>query len=258
VGFIHGVMNTDNVAVSGQTIDYGPCAFLDTYDPAKVFSSIDASGRYAFGNQARVATWNLARLAEALLPLIHAVQETAIAEAEAVLRGFAPQFEADHLQHMRAKLGLSTALPEDGALIAGLLETMAAGQADFTLTFRALSRPAGPDGAPPADLAALFADPKLLAVWYARYQDRLRRDPASPEARERAMQGVNPRVIPRNHRIEAVIRAALAGDLSPFHELVTVLSTPYADTPDAGKPGQDIYAAPPAAGEHVLQTFCGT
>jgi len=253
LGFIHGVMNTDNMAVSGETIDYGPCAFLDAYDPAKVFSSIDEAGRYAFGNQPRVAVWNLARLAEALLPLLDADQDAAIASAEAVLREFEPLFAEAHLGRMRAKLGLSTDLPEDAALIEGLLLTMRAGQADFTRTFRALAQAPGDDGAP-ADLAGLFADPDQLTPWYARYQDRLQRDPRSPEDRAQTMLGTNPRFIPRNHRIEEVIRAAVdTGDTAPFHALVDVLAAPFADQPANAR-----YAAPPVPGEEVLRTFCGT
>ncbi|WP_341992352.1 YdiU family protein [Azorhizobium sp. AG788] len=253
LGFIHGVMNTDNMAISGETIDYGPCAFLDAYDPAKVFSSIDEMGRYAFGNQPRIAVWNLARLAEALLPLIDETPDAAITKAEEVLRGFAPLFEETHLQRLRAKLGLSTPMPEDAGLIEDLLRTMHEGQADFTLTFRALSQLPSDETAP-TDLADLFSDPDRLTAWYVRYRDRLRQEPASPEERARAMTATNPRVIPRNHRIEAVIRAAVEdGDYAPFHALVTVLATPYAD-----QPAHDAYAAPPAPDEAVLRTFCGT
>ncbi|MEP9368178.1 protein adenylyltransferase SelO [Xanthobacter sp. VNH20] len=253
LGFIHGVMNTDNMAVSGETIDYGPCAFLDTYDPAKVFSSIDEFGRYAFGNQPRVAVWNLARLAEALLPLIDTNVDDAVARAQEVLAGFAIQYEDAHLRHMRAKLGLSTAMSEDAQLIEELLLTMHDGRADFTLTFRALSQPSVNGGAP-AELTKLFSNPERFNGWYERYQDRLRREPVSPLERERAMMGVNPRLIPRNHRIESVISAAVTdGDYAPFHELVAALATPYAE-----KPENDPFTAPPAPGEEVLRTFCGT
>lgn len=253
LGFIHGVMNTDNMAVSGETIDYGPCAFLDTYDPAKVYSSIDEFGRYAFGNQPRIAVWNLARLAEPLLPLIDADADRAIASAEDVLRGFAPRFEEAHLARMRAKLGLATALPEDAGLIDDLLATMHAGRADFTLAFRALSQPAIEDGVP-ADLAGLFADPVPLKAWYERYRDRLRQEPLSAQDRAQAMRAVNPRFIPRNHRIEAVIHAAVAdGDYAPFHNLVATLAAPFSD-----QPGNELHATPPAPHEEVLRTFCGT
>lgn len=253
LGFIHGVMNTDNMAVSGETIDYGPCAFLDTYDPAKVFSSIDEMGRYAFGNQPRVAVWNLARLAETLLPLIDESPDRAVAAAQEVLGGFKQVFEEAHLNRMRAKLGLTTDAPEDAGLVEDLLKAMREGQADFTLTFRNLSRlPA--DESAPAGLADLFSDPQRLEVWYDRYKARLKQDPVSPQERARAMLEVNPRFIPRNHRIEAVIRAAVDdGDYAPFHDLARVLATPFSDQPgDAG------YEAPPRPDEEVLRTFCGT
>lgn len=252
LGFIHGVMNTDNMAVSGETIDYGPCAFLDTYNPAKVFSSIDDYGRYAFGNQPRIAVWNLTRLAEALLPLLDADEDAAVRKAEEALGQFAPVFEAAYLGRMRAKLGLSTPLPEDAALLTGLLQTMHEGQADFTLTFRALSRPETSESLP-ADLFALFGDPQAVGIWYGRYRERLLREPASADERARAMASVNPRYIPRNHRVEAVIQSALAGDYAPFHALVEVLANPFSDQPENA-----AYAAPPAADEEVLRTFCGT
>ncbi|OYX85053.1 MAG: hypothetical protein B7Y75_04085 [Azorhizobium sp. 35-67-5] len=253
LGFIHGVMNTDNMAISGETIDYGPCAFLDAYDPAKVFSSIDEYGRYAFANQPRIAVWNLARLAETLLPLIHETPDAAIAAAEQALSSFAPIFQDAQIGHMRAKLGLTSALPEDTALIDDLLRTMQEGQADFTLTFRSLSQAPLDDGVP-GELARLFSNQERLAHWYARYTERLRQDPLSPPERERRMRATNPCYIPRNHRIEAVIRAAVAdGDYAPFHELVDVLATPYVE-----RPGKDAYAAPPEPGEEVLRTFCGT
>ena len=253
LGFIHGVMNTDNMAISGETIDYGPCAFLDTYDPAKVFSSIDEFGRYAFGNQPRIAAWNLARLAEALLPLIDENTDRAVAAAQEVLGGFKDLFEEAHLCRMREKLGLTTQEPEDAGLVGNLLAAMHEGQADFTLTFRSLSRlPAG-DRAP-AGLAELFSDPQRIAAWYEQYQTRLLRDPISPEERARGMRQVNPRFIPRNHRIEAVIPAAVdAGDYAPFHDLVRVLATPWSD-----QPGDAMYEVPPRPDEEVLRTFCGT
>ncbi|MFG1428447.1 protein adenylyltransferase SelO [Roseixanthobacter glucoisosaccharinicivorans] len=253
LGFIHGVMNTDNMAISGETIDYGPCAFLDTYDPAKVFSSIDEFGRYAFGNQPRVAAWNLARLAEALLPLIHENPDRALVAAQEMLGGFKELFEVAHLRRMREKLGLSTEKPEDADLIEDLLEAMREGQADFTLTFRSLSRlPA--DESAPLGLADLYSDPKRLEAWYDRYKTRLLRDPVSPQERARTMLQVNPRFIPRNHQIESVIRAAVdESDYAPFHDLVRVLATPY-----SGQPGDAVYEAPPRPDEQVLRTFCGT
>lgn len=253
LGFIHGVMNTDNMAISGETIDYGPCAFLDAYDPAKVFSSIDEYGRYAFANQPRIAVWNLARLAEALLPLIDETPDVAIAAAEQALSSFAPTFKEAQMGHMQAKLGLSSVLPDDTALIDDLLRTMHEGQADFTLTFRTLSQAQRDDGMP-AELSRLFSDPARLSQWYARYMQRLRQDPLSSPEREDRMRATNPRYIPRNHRIEAVIQAAVTeGDYAPFHDLVDVLAKPFAD-----QPGKETYAAPPEPGEEVMRTFCGT
>jgi uncharacterized protein YdiU (UPF0061 family) len=253
LGFIHGVMNTDNMAISGETIDYGPCAFMDIYDPAKVFSSIDQFGRYAFGNQPRVAAWNLARLAEALLPLIDEKQERAVTRVQEVLGGFRDMFEEAHLRHMRKKLGLSTENPEDARLVEDLLEAMHQDQADFTLTFRSLSSlPADESG--PGRLTDLFSDPKRIVAWYDRYKARLLLDPVSPQERKQAMLQINPRFIPRNHRIESVIRAAVyESDYAPFHDLVRVLATPFSDAPVDGG-----YALPPRPDEEVLQTFCGT
>ncbi|WP_425105142.1 protein adenylyltransferase SelO [Ancylobacter sp.] len=253
LGFIHGVMNTDNMAISGETIDYGPCAFMDIYDPAKVFSSIDQFGRYAFGNQPRVAAWNLARLAEALLPLIDEKQERAVTRVQEVLGGFRDMFEEAHLRLMRIKLGLSTEHPEDARLVGDLLEAMRHDQADFTLTFRSLSSlPADENG--PGRLTALFSDPKRIVAWYERYTGRLLLDPVSSQERKQAMLQINPRFIPRNHRIESVIRAAMyENDYAPFHDLVRVLATPFPDEPVDGG-----YELPPRPDEEVLQTFCGT
>ena len=253
LGFIHGVMNTDNMAISGETIDYGPCAFMDVYDPAKVFSSIDQFGRYAFGNQPRVAAWNLARLAEALLPLIDEKQERAVTRVQEVLGGFRDMFEEAHLRRMRKKLGLSTEHPEDARLVEDLLKAMHHDQGDFTLTFRSLSLlPADENG--PGRLTDLFSDPKRIVAWYDRYKARLLLDPVSPQEREQAMLQINPRFIPRNHRIESVIRAAVYdNDYAPFHDLVRVLATPFSDEPVDGG-----YELPPRPDEEVLQTFCGT
>ncbi|MGU3497123.1 protein adenylyltransferase SelO [Xanthobacteraceae bacterium A53D] len=251
LGFIHGVMNTDNMAVSGETIDYGPCAFLDTYDPAKVFSSIDRNGRYAFANQPRVAVWNLARLAEAMLPLFSEDTDRAVTLATDALGGFADIFEAAHLDRLRAKLGLATALPDDAALIEAFLSVMHEGRADFTLAFRRLSEPGD---ATPAGLKALFANPARLDDWHARYRDRLRRGAVAPDERRAAMERTNPTIIPRNHQIEAVIRAAVTEqDYAPFHRLVEVLATPFSEGPDSA-----AFAAPPHPHEEVRETFCGT
>ncbi|HUG61102.1 MAG TPA: YdiU family protein [Methylomirabilota bacterium] len=253
VGFIHGVMNTDNMSVAGETIDYGPCAFMDAYHPAKVFSSIDQQGRYAFANQPRIAHWNLVRLAEAMLPIFDADEDTAVAEAQRALSGFAPRFEAAFLNGMRGKLGLFAEDEEDPALARDLLAVMAAGGADFTLFFRSLADAVSPSGASAA--RSLFADPAAFDAWAARWRARLDRDRAmEPERRAAAMRAVNPAYIPRNHQIEAAIRAAVDDDdLGPFEALLAVLSRPFED-----QPGQERFAAPPGPKEEVLQTFCGT
>lgn len=252
VGFIHGVMNTDNTSVSGETIDYGPCAFMDAYDPKQVFSSIDEFGRYAFANQPRIAMWNLTRLAECLLPLFGDDKDQAIKEAETALDGFAAQFTEAHQAGLRRKLGLFTQRDGDQPLAQALFDAMALAKADFTLTFRRLS-----DAAGSGDLSvvrALFEDPTGFDEWAARWQQRLAVEPQTPAERRAAMRKVNPAFIPRNHRIEAVITAAVENDdYAPFEELHAVLAKPYDDQPDRAD-----YAEPPQPEERVLQTFCGT
>jgi serine/tyrosine/threonine adenylyltransferase len=253
IGFIHGVMNTDNMSVAGETIDYGPCAFMDAYDPATVFSSIDAYGRYAYGNQPRIALWNLARLAEALLPLLGAREDEALADAQAALAAFAPRIDAAYQSGLRRKIGLFSERDDDRTLAQGLLDTMAKNQADFTLTFRRLSEAAA-DSAGDANLRALFADASAYDAWATRWRERLSREPQDGAARRAAMRAVNPAFIPRNHRVEAVIDAAVArNDFGPFEELLSVVTKPYEDQPDFAH-----YADPPAPHERVLQTFCGT
>ncbi|MDU0339515.1 protein adenylyltransferase SelO [Bosea rubneri] len=253
IGFIHGVMNTDNMSIAGETIDYGPCAFMDSYDAGTVFSSIDEHGRYAYGNQSAIARWNLTRLAEALLPLLAEDVDQAIPIAQAALDRFEPLFQSGLVAGFRRKLGLATEEPEDIELIRTLLETMQRGKADFTLTFRRLSQ----DATSLADGEAcrhLFANPAEFDGWESRWRQRLEKDTLSAEARRAAMRAVNPLFIPRNHRIEAVIRAAEErDDLAPFEELLSVLAKPYEE-----QPGRESYALPPAAHERVLATFCGT
>ncbi|MGJ5078768.1 protein adenylyltransferase SelO [Bradyrhizobium sp. HKCCYLS3013] len=252
VGFIHGVMNTDNTSVSGETIDYGPCAFMDAYDPKQVFSSIDEFGRYAFANQPRIALWNLTRLAECLLPLFGDDKDQAIKEAEAALDGFAAEFTDAHQAGLRRKLGLFTQREGDQPLAQALFDAMAAAKADFTLTFRRLSDAAGNGDL--GEVRSLFEDPAGFDEWAARWQQRLTEEPQSPAERRAAMRKVNPAFIPRNHRIEAVITAAVENDdYAPFEELHAVLARPYDDQPDRAD-----YADPPQPEEQVLQTFCGT
>jgi len=253
VGFIHGVMNTDNMALSGETIDFGPCAFMDAYDPATVFSSIDSFGRYAYANQPQVAQWNLARFAETLLPLMDAVPERALELAGEVIAAFPARYSEHWLTGMRRKLGLLAAEEGDRELAQALLAAMHANQADFTLTFRRLADAAHSEQ---ADAAArsLFADPHAYDDWARQWRLRLSREAQTPHARAEAMRAVNPAFIPRNHRIEQVITAAVQGDdFSPFAELLTLLSRPYEE-----QPRFEAYAQPPQPGERVLQTFCGT
>jgi protein adenylyltransferase len=253
VGFIHGVMNTDNTSISGETIDYGPCAFMDHYDPAKVFSSIDELGRYAYANQPRIALWNLTRFAECLLPLFSEGQDKAIEEATSTLGNFAEAFDAAYQTGLRKKLGLFTARDDDPALAQDLLAAMTKNQADFTLTFRRLSDAALDPAADPS-VRQLFADPTSYDEWAIRWRQRISGEPQAATARQSSMRAVNPAFIPRNHRVEAVIEAAVnRDDFAPFEELLTVLSKPYDD-----QPALSGYAEAPEPHQRVLQTFCGT
>ncbi len=245
-GFIHGVMNTDNMALSGETIDYGPCAFMDAYDPATVFSSIDLDGRYAYGNQPNIAQWNLARFAETLLPLLHEDQEKALRLAEEAITSFPEIFRRYRFSGMRAKLGLFTEEGDDGALMEDLLTCMHQGHADYTNTFRDLAAETLTD-------TPLFRD-AAFTEWYRRWQDRLARQPQSAEASRTLMRAHNPAFIPRNHRVEEALEAAVEGkDYTVMAQLLDVLSRPYDDSSEHGR-----YRLPPEPAEHGYQTFCGT
>jgi uncharacterized protein YdiU (UPF0061 family) len=253
VGFIHGVMNTDNTSISGETIDYGPCAFMDHYDPAAVFSSIDEQGRYAYANQPRIALWNLTRLAECLLPLLSDDKDKAIEQAQTILAEFPGKFTAAYQSGLRQKIGLFTARDGDDALVQDLLDAMAGNQADFTLTFRRLSD-AAEDAARDFDVRQRFADPAAFDAWAARWRQRLDEEPQTAAERAAVMRSVNPVFIPRNHRIEAVIQAAVSrDDFAPFEELLAVLSKPFEEQPAFAD-----YANPPEPHQRVLKTFCGT
>src|ERR1700733_10002538 len=254
LGFIHGVMNTDNTSISGETIDYGPCAFLEAYDPAKVYSSIDHYGRYAYGNQPTAMHWNLARLAEALLPVLEQEvgdADAALASAKESLTAFGPRFEAARAAGLRRKLGLVTEREGDAQLAVDLLKRMAENRADFTLTFRRLCDAAeGPEG--DEVVRVLFADPGAYDAWAAAWRHRLEEEPA--EARAAAMRMANPAFIPRNHLVEAALSAAIERqDFQPFEELLDVVSHPYED-----RPGLERYTTPALPEECVSQTFCGT
>lgn len=248
-GFIHGVMNTDNMNVSGETIDFGPCAFMDVYHPKKKFSSIDHQGRYAFANQGPIAHWNLVRLAETLLPLFDADHDRAVAIAEESLERFADRHQEALQRRFTAKIGFADGTAEDWALAQSLLTTMAEGKADFTLVFRRL--PLALESGRDAEVIELFDGGGGIADWLARWRSRV-----TPEKRESAialMRESNPVYIPRNHRVEAAIRAAYTGDYSPFNRLVDVLRAPFTEREDAVE-----LEAPPKPDEVVRHTFCGT
>jgi uncharacterized protein YdiU (UPF0061 family) len=256
LGFIHGVMNTDNMTISGETIDYGPCAFMDAYDPATVFSSIDRQGRYAYANQPTIAQWNLTRLAECLLPFIDADEDKAAEIAGEALGRFASTFNDAYMARMRAKIGLMSEHADDLDLIRDLMRLMAAANegrgADFTLTFRHLADASlGPAHMGP--LSALFPDQAPLEVWLARWRERLAGEGADPQARLQAMRSANAAFIPRNHRVEEALAAAHQGDMGPFATLSAILARPFDDQPEH----QDFMQPAPASfGEY--RTFCGT
>jgi uncharacterized protein YdiU (UPF0061 family) len=258
VGFVHGVMNTDNSSISGETIDYGPCAFLDEYNASKTFSSIDRGGRYAFGNQPRIGQWNLARLAETLLPLISRDEERAVALASECVDQFSGVFEVEYECVMRAKLGLQQPEEQDSALAADLLTRLEASSVDYTVFFRKLCA-AAEDPSADAEIAALFEQPDAFHAWAVTWRARLARDasassPAtSPAERARLMRLVNPAIIARNHRVEQAIAAGLRGDFEPFEVLTRALERPFEDQPEF-----QYLATPPLREERVQQTFCGT
>ncbi|WP_306228366.1 protein adenylyltransferase SelO [Bosea beijingensis] len=252
IGFIHGVMNTDNMSIAGETIDYGPCAFMDAYHPTTVFSSIDEHGRYAYANQPPMARWNLTRFAETLLPLLDENIDKAVPIAQGALDRFDPQFQAHLIAGFRRKLGLAAEEAEDVELIKSLLDAMQAGEADFTLVFRRLSEAAGQDSA--ETCRDLFKDPAAFDAWEGRWRERLQREPASADARQDAMLRINPLYIPRNHQVEAVIEAAVErDDFAPFETLIEVLARPF-----EAQQNREDYERPPAVHERVLATFCGT
>ena len=246
VGFIHGVMNTDNMALSGEAIDYGPCAFMDTYDPATVFSSIDRHGRYAYGNQPHIAGWNLARFAETLLPLLHVNEAQAFKLAQDAISGFTDLYRCNWLAGMRAKLGIFNEEPQDDSLIESLLSMMQKHHADYTNTFRALTFDKQED-------TALFGTTEFTQ-WYELWQARLGMQQESKASSHQLMRNSNPALIPRNHRVEAALEAAVKqGDYSVMERLVDILSCPYAHSPE-----QADYSTLPAQSTRPYRTFCGT
>ena len=244
LGFIHGVMNTDNMAVSGETIDYGPCAFMDAFHPQCVFSSIDRGARYAWGNQPDIGLWNLTRFAETLLPLLSENAEEAMSLAEGALSQFSDRFADQYISRFRTKLGLPASAPV--TLIQDSLDLLASQKIDFTLFFRRLTQEAG--GVSPGDLEALFSEKEPFEKWFSNW-----RKEADPAQRYSEMSLANPVIIPRNHRIEQAIQAAYRGDYSLFHRLVDALANPF----DEQTEYEDL-ESPPLPEEVVHETFCGT
>ncbi|MSP36976.1 MAG: YdiU family protein [Deltaproteobacteria bacterium] len=251
VGFIHGVMNTDNMTISGETIDYGPCAFMNRYDPATVFSSIDSRGRYAFGNQPSIAQWNLARLAETLLALIDADSNRAIAQASEVINAFPQQYERQWLQGMRAKLGLVTEDEADLNLATGFVTAMGNQEVDYTLAFRNLAEAVSGDE---EKIRALFANASAYDIWSEHWHARLAREEITPAQRAQMMRRVSPAFIPRNHRVEEALSAAVErGDYAPFETLLKILSRPFDEQPEF-----TAFREPAPDGQEGYRTFCGT
>lgn len=241
VGFIHGVMNTDNMAISGETIDYGPCAFMDFYDPKTVFSAIDQLGRYSYGNQPSMTQWNLARFAETLIPLLHPDETKAIELARQSIDEFSTLYQKQWLAMMRGKLGLFNEQPQDQQLITDFLHLMKKNKADYTNTFRSLN-----------DQEAFLNDPTFQS-WYERWQVRRQYNDESKTSAKASMNACNPFIIPRNHQVEYALNEALHHNMKPFNALLAALQTPYQQH-DAAKP----YQSPPTAAECIHHTFCGT
>jgi uncharacterized protein YdiU (UPF0061 family) len=251
IGFIHGVMNTDNMTVSGETIDYGPCAFMEAYHPSTVFSFIDRQGRYAYANQPSIAQWNLARLAECLM-MLFANEAEAPERANAALVSFKTYFQKAYLDGLRRKIGLRDAQDDDASLLADLFTRMGENEADFTLTFRRLCT-AIADPTADTGVATLFKDPSSFAGFAKNWRARLAQEGGDLLERAEQMRRVNPAFIARNHRVEEAIAAALKDDLAPFHQLNRVLEKPYEDQPEFAD-----YMLPARPEECVTQTFCGT
>jgi uncharacterized protein YdiU (UPF0061 family) len=249
LGFIHGVMNTDNMAVSGETIDYGPCAFLDIYDPVKRFSSIDHQGRYAFGNQGQIGHWNLTRFAETLLPLLNNDPKRSVAEAEASLDRFAGLHQSELQKRFTAKIGIEGGDAGDWNIVENLLTAMADGEADFTQVFRCL--PESLESGNDYTVARLFNQPEAIVTWLGAWRARLHQFDLSQVLA--LMRRTNPVFIPRNHRIEEAIKAGNRGDFRPFHQLCQVLQHPFTEQEEFTE-----YEATPAPDEVVQATFCGT
>ena len=250
IGFIHGVMNTDNMTISGETIDYGPCAFMDKYAASTVFSSIDQYGRYAYANQPEILTWNLARLAETLIPHVDTKKERAIELLTETIECIQPLYESYWLSGMRSKIGLTTEDILDQELINDLLKLMEAGQADFTLVFRRLSQTLQGDS---DAVRNLFKEPDAFNAWVVRWQKRLEQEDIVAETTAQAMDRVNPIYIPRNHKVEESLAAAVNQDMTPFTKLLEVVIQPFDEVA-----GNEAYTEPAPTTNRRYQTFCGT
>lgn len=251
IGFIHGVMNTDNMTISGETIDYGPCAFMDAYAPGTVFSSIDQHGRYAYANQPPIAHWNLARLAETLIPIIDSDRDRSVQILTDAINSYPAIFQNYWLDAMRAKIGVTAQHENDFELVNDLLSVMEAADADFTGTFRRLSYAALGDNDP---VRALFTDPAAIEAWARRWRARLAQEGRDPDTIAREMKRINPIYIPRNHKVEEALNAAVErGDMAPFTRLLKLVSNPFDEIE-----GNEAFTVPAPASAEPYQTFCGT
>jgi len=254
LGFIHGVMNTDNMLLSGETVDYGPCAFMDEFDPGKVFSSIDHDGRYAYSNQPAVAHWNLSVLTQSLLTLLDTDPDKALASGQAAIDAFPGLYQSAYQHHMSKKIGIQKPDKNDLALVQDLMGHMQQEQTDFTLTFRRLSDLVHPSTESGGGVGSLFELPDTFAPWVERWQERLANEPLEASLRQAGMYAANPVYIPRNHLVEEAIKAGEKhNDFKPFHKLIDILTQPFEYRSDDAR-----YAIPPRPEQVVTQTFCGT
>lgn len=253
VGFIHGVMNTDNMSIAGETIDYGPCAFMDKFDPRTVYSAIDQGGRYAYGNQPSIGQWNLSALAQALLPILADEEEQAIEHAKKALDAYSSTFESHYESLIRAKLGLQKSDEGDVALWQDLTKHLAGNEVDFTQFFRALSRASSEPSMKDMAFHELFGGPSMFDMWMLAYRSRLQLEGRSDQERHAAMLAVNPAYIPRNHLVQEALEEAQKGNLAFADKLMEVLSNPFEE-----QPGFERYLLPPTPEEAITNTFCGT
>jgi uncharacterized protein YdiU (UPF0061 family) len=253
VGFIHGVMNTDNMSIAGETIDYGPCAFMDHFDPKTVFSAIDQGGRYAYGNQPSIGQWNLSALAQAMLPILDENEEQAIEHAKKALDVYPQAFETSYEKLIRSKLGLLKSDEGDIALWQDLTKHLAGNEVDFTQFFRALSKASSQPSMKDMVFHDLFGGPSMFDMWMVAYRSRLQLEDRSDKERQEAMLAVNPAYIPRNHLVNEALEEAQKGNMAFANKLMNVLSNPYEE-----RAGFERYLLPPKPEEAITNTFCGT